>query len=629
MKYLPIIYCKLTLIGLFSVVNQQRSFGMIEERISSKLHDLTNEILLENLVEEAKLSMEASAVQDHNDFDLWKQSIGNKNMVLSKNKYPLLLCSFDMGWQQRSSGNSYNSQSGHGLLVGGLTRKPICFVIKSKRCNTCITWKAKNKDLVEAAELDGEELLMPDHKCTKNHDGSSSSMEPQACLHMVIELYEKYNCIVERICADDDASTRSMLQWNNADYMMNNNTTVRPLAAKVRGPNKGKLQARKDKGRLPAHVPEPFFVADPNHRRKVLTGELLALAKSTVSVKCTMTKMDATRIGKNFSYMIRQLPRLQETEYEAAGKAVLDHHFDSHQYCGAWCRRKNLASTDPALQEKRRFYRSMVDDAALYSKLHQIVERFVTVDRLQEVAHGMDTQVNESFNNTFSWLAPKNKVYCGSQSLQNRLCMGIGINALGIDEYFRRLFKKMCIIMTPNVQHFLEVKESKRSKRIKKVKLTETKKQRRQNAFDKLKEDEAIAKKERAKRDGTYRTGQNMEDGSDDEVERPKKRKVPSVCKYCGKKGHTTTKSKKCLWHNNPQGAAAAAAVAAEQGHDPTAVLFAALAAEDDADELDNMDSMPLEDDPPSDMSLAAFQDCGTWDSDNDDLQDDYRSGGI
>jgi hypothetical protein len=29
----------------------------------------------------------------------------------------------------------------------------------------------------------------------------------------------------------------------------------------------------------------------------------------------------------------------------------------------------------------------------------------------------MDTQVNESFNNIAAWMAPKNKVYCGSPFL--------------------------------------------------------------------------------------------------------------------------------------------------------------------------------------------------------------------
>ena len=110
-----------------------------------------------------------------------------------------------------------------------------------------------------------EHLLLPWHKCTHNHDGSSGSMEPQACLEMVTMLFDKYHCIVDKTCADDDTSVRSLLKWSNADYMKVNNTTEPPTVPISKGPNKGKMQVRPDRGKLPCHVPEPTFVADPNH----------------------------------------------------------------------------------------------------------------------------------------------------------------------------------------------------------------------------------------------------------------------------------------------------------------------------------------------------------------------------
>jgi len=55
--------------------------------------------------------------------------------------------------------------------------------------------------------------------------------------------------------------------------------TKLPLVKKKVGKNKGELQERPDKGKLPQQTPEPFFVADPNHRRKQLTGELIAWQK--------------------------------------------------------------------------------------------------------------------------------------------------------------------------------------------------------------------------------------------------------------------------------------------------------------------------------------------------------------
>jgi hypothetical protein len=347
-------------LGLLGLSNdttmETRSFGLIENRISNGIQEVTRSILLDNLVEEACLSMENTDFQDRNDYDQWKQSIEDDAFVLSKNKWPRLVCSFDMGWQQRASGVRYNSQSGHGLLVGGLTRKPICYSLKSKRCNFCITWKSNNKATVEAAELDGEELLLPPHNCTRNHDGTSSAMEARACLDMVVEMHEKYHCIVASICCDDDASTRAMVKWSNADWMVNNNSTVPPRVMITGGKLKGKTKIRESTGRLPGHIDEPHFVADPNHRQKILMKELIGLAKLPMAQRFMMTTMDASRLEKNFTFMIRQLPKLDETEYFRAGQAVLNHHFDCHDFCGNWCPRKRLSTAERALPKNKRFY---------------------------------------------------------------------------------------------------------------------------------------------------------------------------------------------------------------------------------------------------------------------------------
>jgi hypothetical protein len=88
-------------------------------------------------------------------------------------------------------------------------------------------------------------------------------------------------------------------------------------------------------GKLPAHVPEPRFVADPNHRRKVLSGDLIKLDIACVKEKATMTWMDTTRTTKNFGYMVQSLKTKPQCEFIDAANAVLDHHFDVHTHCGA------------------------------------------------------------------------------------------------------------------------------------------------------------------------------------------------------------------------------------------------------------------------------------------------------
>ena len=276
--------------------------------------------------------------------------------------------------------------------------------------------------------------------------------------------------------------------------------------------------------------------------------------------------------------------------------------------------------TAEQLRKSKRFYRCKTKDAALYKKLQEILARFVSLDRLKEVAHGMDTNVNESINNTISYFAPKNRVYCSSRSLQNRVAMSIGIISLGFDVYFRRLFKALGVQIHPAVIAFLQSKEKHRQKQLLKRKLTATKRERKAAKFAKLEEEEAKALRARAKRDGTYKTGGNLEEGGF-YGDRKQKAKSSSnaVCPHCGVKGHKTTRSKKCL--ANPQ----------HKDYNPNLVpdslasnaLPQAMTVEEQEaiatqDDVDQMDQLPFVDNLPDiEYENDEFHDCGTWSDDD------------
>jgi len=57
---------------------------------------------------------------------------------------------------------------------------------------------------------------------------------------------------------------KSCLKWNNEDTMTNEGLAEPPHVINDRG----EKIVRPDKGKLPADVPEPTFVADPNHRKR-------------------------------------------------------------------------------------------------------------------------------------------------------------------------------------------------------------------------------------------------------------------------------------------------------------------------------------------------------------------------
>jgi hypothetical protein len=287
--------------------------------------------------------------------------------------------------------------------------------------------------------------------------------------------------------------------------------------------------------------------------------------------------------------MSRKLRTTADAEWERVAQAVLDHHFDMHEHCGDWCRRKDESMEQRSATKK--YYRSMQTDEQLYHLLSQVISRFITPEKLKDIAHGMDTNANESFNNTVTWFAPKNKVYCGSMSLTNRISMAIGITSVGFLAYFQRLFAKLGIAMTPNVLHFLRQTNKFRLSRLAKLKTLDKKKERNTNKHAKLVEHTRVARKERYQRAGIYRRGMNL-DGDEEQLQQPTtvaKRKPVCQHPFCGLKGHVTTKSKKCK--ANPQrlkedGTEAACAAAVH------ATAQAVTGRNDDADDMDAHDAI-------------------------------------
>jgi len=603
------------MLGLLGLPNDTtmdgRSFHIIEERIGPIIRQLTDEILLENLTEEVRLSTEHEV-----DYMTWKNSIDPTVATpeLPKERRPKINASNDTAWQQKGSGHTHNSPSGHSLMFGHHTRKPLAYVLKSKVCNYCNAFKKKHS-------TDD----VPPHDCCRNHAGSSGQMEPDACLELIVSLFDKFECVIDLLCCDDDSSVRADCRWSNEVFLANNPPgTKLPMVKKKVGKNKGELQERPNKGKLPGHIPEPFFVADPNHRRKQLTGELIALAKSKVEQKMTMTRMDATRIGKNFGYMARSLKDIAAEEYVNKGMAVLEHHFDNHSYCGQWCSRRHESAEQRAATKK--YYRCKTKDAKLYCLLQGILSNYTTFERLSDIAHGMDTNCCEAFNNFMTWFAPKNKVFCGSRSLNNRLCLCIGITSIGYLSYFKRLYKKLGIAMTASVLNFLDVKNRSRTKRLDLAKQKTSKKKRNKRKYDKLVEYTTLARKERSKRDG-YRTGMNLDDvqvGPEEaasSVPKPRApRKVP-VCQhpFCGKRGHKTTKSMHCL--ANPkrlkeqglEAACLAAVAAVTESDDVDVPMYAPDNDMDAANDLAEYESQPFEE-----FEEDLFYTSGTWSEDDD-----------
>jgi hypothetical protein len=149
-----------------------------------------------------------------NEFEQWKSSLNNPEVLLDKSMYPKIRTSFDVGWQQATTKFWKAVQFKIRTCHFGWCHKAEAMVLKSKICHFCIAWH-KNK------EINGGPVV-PLHQCRRNHDwiilcNGASCMFGDGC--WTLQVYEHRNCAISMICCDDDAATRCLVRWSNQDYI--------------------------------------------------------------------------------------------------------------------------------------------------------------------------------------------------------------------------------------------------------------------------------------------------------------------------------------------------------------------------------------------------------------------------
>ncbi len=108
------------------------------------------------------------------DFNLKKETLGKVAVLCDgKAKYPVSV-SYDMGWQKAAK--TYDSLLGQGLMIGDRTKRVVCYHNYSKLCRMC-QW---HKRRIEKNKTPN--LPVPQHRCPKNHEGSSKGMEAKGAL---------------------------------------------------------------------------------------------------------------------------------------------------------------------------------------------------------------------------------------------------------------------------------------------------------------------------------------------------------------------------------------------------------------------------------------------------------------
>jgi hypothetical protein len=440
----------------------------------------------------------------------------------------------DSRWDQRKSGRAYNSDSGSHLLVGNATMKCVAVEVMSKRCSKC------EKGIVHLPCF-----------CPKNYDGSSKGMEATGAIRNVIRLNNQ-SVFLKTYVMDDDSSTKAILRhsWQeliDAGKMTKDDWPRTPAGRK-----------KKDNGQLPLSHPKIEFLADKNHRVRTYAKYFFDLSQKRKS-ESTCTYNDAERMKRNFSYFIHMYHTQPFPLFMKASKAVLQHHFNNHEFCDDWCPWKKWSDEQRILKELK--YRSLDDDKELYLQFEKIHVAFTTEEALRDLYHEVHSNKCESINGFITKFLPKKKHFCRTIANPGRTYLALGIDSLGYQEYYRRLFIELGLDMTPvtRTQHVRI--DSKRDYHSAYVQRPEVKRRRFQDRVDKVstQNEKLLQDKQKGLIYESGMAGPVVPNGNGNEEaaaeEAPAKRKsyYHAICPACKKKGHTTVRSINCLLSSNPK----------------------------------------------------------------------------
>lgn len=176
-----------------------------------------------------------------------------------------------------------------------------------------------------------------------------------------------------------------------------------------------------DYRRIPSEIPKVgTFLADRAHRVKSFGAALYKLKSHNTKLK--ISKTDCERLKKSFGCAIYSGIRDGKSFDDFANQmnAVLQHHFGDHSYCDqGFC--NYMGAPKDAAEEELRRKRFRPKGTELYEAIKEVFVRFTTTAMLLQVFHDFSSQKNESLNKEVTVVAPKDKTFSMSKSLEDRV----------------------------------------------------------------------------------------------------------------------------------------------------------------------------------------------------------------
>ena len=306
---------------------------------------------------------------------------------------------------------------------GGLAVSNVRVYSRFGGCPTCE--RAQHRD-----------IQPPEHKCCVNFVGSAGSMEAIGVVDMEKQ-YRNEGTPTNYVVGDDDAEVTKALRDEFGSGA--------PI--KCSDPNhfKGTLYRKMVGGKGTKN-----FVA-LEHKLWALTqcSELKSGAAALKKLgESKLTQSIAEYLCANFQIVIKS-NRGNARAMADGFKVAVNHAFDDHSGCSKeWCKSLSDCETVRAQSFARLPFKKPLVGGKLKSLLLGLMETSCSEEVCKKLAHGWDSQNNESLHHMFYTKCPKHKAMVSGAVFEGRAHRCIAVKNLGFEQAITRIRRAQGL--TPN-----------------------------------------------------------------------------------------------------------------------------------------------------------------------------------
>ena len=134
-----------------------------------------------------------------------------------------------------------------------------------------------------------------------------------------------------------------------------------------------------------------------------------------------ITEEICTRVITLFKYWYRSAQKKDFKEVKKTRCVPLYYATGDHLLCNvAWCYALQALEKGTSYNEPVTNFIPEIHGIEI-EQVRRIIDKYTTDERIREMLHELDTQIYEAVNNALTFLAPKNKNFAQTNSLEYRI----------------------------------------------------------------------------------------------------------------------------------------------------------------------------------------------------------------